>query len=80
VDEEKGKYKAEKEGAKTTLPTNTLQGRGGQMCHVPGDVKNKDGHSNPGYVQENQSGPANDKGARAGALHRHRDVALESAL
>lgn len=41
VDEDKGKYKGEKEGAKMILPTNILQARGGQTCHVSGDIKKK---------------------------------------
>ena len=39
VDEEKGKYKDEKEGAKMMHPRSTLQARGGQTCHVPADIK-----------------------------------------
>lgn len=41
VDEEKGKYNDEKEGAKMSPLTDTLQARGGQMCHIPGGIKKK---------------------------------------
>lgn len=67
VDEEKGKYKDEKEGAKMSPPTNTLQARGGQMCHVPGDMKKKeDGNLNPGYVLENQLQFCQQRGSMCG--------------
>lgn len=66
VDEEKGKYKDEKQGTKMILCTNTLQDRGEQMCYVPHDIKKKkDSSFNPGYVLENQYNSANEEGACA---------------
>lgn len=75
VDEEKGKYNDEKEGAKMSPPTDTLQARGGQMCHIPGGIKKKRMAIWTQVMYWKTSyNSANKEGACVGTLHVRRDV------